>query len=605
MYSSHGDDDYLRESGNLSDTDADFFLEQGESDSEEDDSDDYAEMTSSGPSYPQPDLADDDDPNWIDASMDMKDFPFLKNSELLVPITGGNEPIDYFRMLFDDVLLNLMVDETNYNAEEIFVGKGVSEKSRITCWKPVIADGMLTLVALLLNTGTIKLSRLQDYWKGHPLLDLKCFSAHMSRDRFLMILRCLHFARNPAGGELLNDRLHKIMPMINVSNNKIASIYYPGKNFPSMYSSHGDDDYLQESGNLSDTDADFFLEQGESNSEEDDSDNYAEMTSSGPSSPQTDLADDDDPNWIDASMDMKDFPFLKNNELVVPISGGNEPIDYFRMLFDDVLLNLMVDETNYNAEEIFVGKGVSEKSRITCWKPVIADGMLTLVALLLNTGTIKLSRLQDYWKGHPLLDLKCFSAHMSRDRFLMILRCLHFARNPAGGELLNDRLHKIIPMINVSNNKIASIYYPGKNFPSMYSSHGDDDYLRESGNLSDTDVDFFLEQGESNSEEDDSDNYAEMTSSGPSSPQTDLADDDDPNWIDASMDMKDFPFLKNNELVVPISGGNEPIDYFRMLDDVLLNLMVDETNYNAEEILLGRVSKSRGLLLKPVIADGC
>ncbi|KAG5881418.1 hypothetical protein JTB14_004513 [Gonioctena quinquepunctata] len=128
---------------------------------------------------------------------------------------------------------------------------------------------------------------------------------------------------------------------------------------------------------------------------------------------------------------------VKNNELSVPIPGSNEPIDYFRMLFDDVLLNLIIDETNYNAEEIFVRKGVSEKSTITRWKPITADEMLTFVALLLHTGTIILSRLQDYWKGHPLFDLKCFSAHMRRDRFVLILRCLHFARNPAGGELID------------------------------------------------------------------------------------------------------------------------------------------------------------------------
>ncbi|KAJ8934282.1 hypothetical protein NQ314_013468 [Rhamnusium bicolor] len=40
MYSSDEDDDFLGELGNLSDTEADTLLEQGVSDSEEDDTDD-------------------------------------------------------------------------------------------------------------------------------------------------------------------------------------------------------------------------------------------------------------------------------------------------------------------------------------------------------------------------------------------------------------------------------------------------------------------------------------------------------------------------------------------------------------------------------------
>ncbi|KAJ8927090.1 hypothetical protein NQ314_020485 [Rhamnusium bicolor] len=236
MYSSDEDDDFLGELGNLSDTEADILLEQGVSDSEEDDTDDDDEdrETSSQPEVAEADEpmgadADENIPNWTDDHMDMKDFPFTKNNELLVPIPDGNKPINYFRMIFDDVFLNLIVEETNHYAEEVFLGVGVSEKSRITRWKPVTADEMLTFVALLLHTGTIKLNRLHDYWKGHPLFNLKCFSVHMSRDRFLLILRCLHFVRNPADGERPNDRLYKIRPVINFFNDKISTIYYPGK----------------------------------------------------------------------------------------------------------------------------------------------------------------------------------------------------------------------------------------------------------------------------------------------------------------------------------------------------------------------------------------
>lgn len=53
----------------------------------------------------------------------------------------------------------------------------------------------------------------------------------MSRDRYLLILRCLHFEKIPDAGEPRpNDRLFKIRPVINYFKNKMAEIYYPGKN---------------------------------------------------------------------------------------------------------------------------------------------------------------------------------------------------------------------------------------------------------------------------------------------------------------------------------------------------------------------------------------
>lgn len=49
----------------------------------------------------------------------------------------------------------------------------------------------------------------------------------MSRNRFLLILRALHFGHLV---ENSNDRLFRIQPILNYFNNKMDDIYYPGKN---------------------------------------------------------------------------------------------------------------------------------------------------------------------------------------------------------------------------------------------------------------------------------------------------------------------------------------------------------------------------------------
>lgn len=59
--------------------------------------------------------------------------------------------------------------------------------------------------------GTIRLSRLEDYWKTGRLFNIPCYREHMSRNRFMLIFRTLHFPRNPKVGEPIpHNRLYKI-----------------------------------------------------------------------------------------------------------------------------------------------------------------------------------------------------------------------------------------------------------------------------------------------------------------------------------------------------------------------------------------------------------
>lgn len=166
------------------------------------------------------------------------------------------------------------------------------------------------------------------------------------------------------------------------------------------------------------------------------------------------------PNWSSIPENMKQFPFSKTNELLGEIQG-TEPIDYFRAILDNDFLDLVVNQTNSYAETVLLSENTSEKSRITSWKPVTSTEMLTFFGLVLHTGTIRLDRMNDYWKLHPLFNLKCFSDHMSRDRFLVIMRCIHFSKNEPA-QAAKDRLYKIRPVLDFFNNKMVSLYYPGQ-----------------------------------------------------------------------------------------------------------------------------------------------
>lgn len=59
------------------------------------------------------------------------------------------------------------------------------------------------------------------YWKTDKIFQT-FFNKYMSRDRFLLILRCLHIAKDD---NRATDRLYKIRPTIDYFNRKMLNIY--------------------------------------------------------------------------------------------------------------------------------------------------------------------------------------------------------------------------------------------------------------------------------------------------------------------------------------------------------------------------------------------
>ena len=140
-------------------------------------------------------------------------------------------------MLFDEDFFEFIVRETNNYAESEFLRVGAAESSCISQWKPTDRDEIITFICLVIHTGTIRLNRLNDYWKKHNLFNFICFSNYMIRDRFLLLLDVFISPRIlltilKIGTHI--DRLLKIRPLINYFNTKMNDIYYQIKSFHSM-----------------------------------------------------------------------------------------------------------------------------------------------------------------------------------------------------------------------------------------------------------------------------------------------------------------------------------------------------------------------------------
>lgn len=128
-----------------------------------------------------------------------------------------------------DSFIEKLVEETNVYAVEVFLSEKTKDKSRVIEWNETTSNEQLIFLGLILHMGHIRLNRLQYYWKKDPLFNIPVFSQNMSRNRFLLISRLLHFEGNHEEGEPApDDRLYKVRGIIHLFNERMNEIYYPG-----------------------------------------------------------------------------------------------------------------------------------------------------------------------------------------------------------------------------------------------------------------------------------------------------------------------------------------------------------------------------------------
>ncbi|CAH2101217.1 unnamed protein product [Euphydryas editha] len=149
------------------------------------------------------------------------------------------------------------------------------------------------------------------------------------------------------------------------------------------------------------------------------------------------------------------FSGNENNLKILP--QKNEPYDYFELIATDDFYTMLVTNINNYASRL-LSNIIDPKSRIRLWKDVTVPELKVFFGILLHMGTIKLNRITDYWKKDPLFNLTAFSNHMSRNRFLLIMRSLNF-----GDDLSDNRLSKINNLISYFNRRMEEIYCPSKN----------------------------------------------------------------------------------------------------------------------------------------------
>jgi hypothetical protein len=144
--------------------------------------------------------------------------PFSSTRTIKI-LPDGEDPVDYFRLLLTDEIVDDIVSKSNKYAKHV----------RITKWRPLTRPEFFVFLGLTFHTGTIRMPRLGDYWLNTSFRRgiIPCFHAIMSKERYLAVLQILHFATNPRPTDP-TDRLYKIRDLITYFNTRMTEVYSPG-----------------------------------------------------------------------------------------------------------------------------------------------------------------------------------------------------------------------------------------------------------------------------------------------------------------------------------------------------------------------------------------
>ena len=105
-------------------------------------------------------------------------------------------PYDVYRLFVTDELIGLIVTETNRFADQCIQAKQVTRTSRLSKCTPTNADEMKKMLGLLILMGLVRKPRMELYWSKKKLYDSPFVYQNMSRDRFFLLLKHLHFNDN-------------------------------------------------------------------------------------------------------------------------------------------------------------------------------------------------------------------------------------------------------------------------------------------------------------------------------------------------------------------------------------------------------------------------
>ena len=162
----------------------------------------------------------------------------------------------------------------------------------------------------------------------------------------------------------------------------------------------------------------------------------------------------------------RNIPFTGNEGMQQPLSPNPTAEDFFKLYINEDIIDHIVTQTNLYAQQYIEREqnNLRPHSLVKQWKPTDRQEMIAFLAMLIMMGIIHKPRINMYWSKDSLLSTPVFGQLVGRDRFLLLLRFLHFANNRDynAADPNRDKLYKIREVSDMIKRRCSEVYYPGK-----------------------------------------------------------------------------------------------------------------------------------------------
>jgi hypothetical protein len=141
-------------------------------------------------------------------------------------------------------------------------------------------------------------------------------------------------------------------------------------------------------------------------------------------------------------------------------------LECFELFFDGQIIQHVVIETNRYAEQYIIQRGnlFTFRSPVRSWVPVTENEIHVLLGLFLLMGMVQKPTMRSYFSKKRVLSTPGFADVISRERFELICKFLHFIDNDSLQAYDGPpKLFKIYPILRHLNNKFQSLYLPTQN----------------------------------------------------------------------------------------------------------------------------------------------
>nr|XP_033342845.1 piggyBac transposable element-derived protein 4-like [Megalopta genalis] len=122
----------------------------------------------------------------------------------------------------------MVVEETNRYAVQRISNIASGSRRHQQAWKPVTKREMSTFIVILLIMGVVRLPEIRLYWSKKEMYGNARIKKAMKRDRFMSILKYLHFTDNTT--DRIEDRLYKVRDIVDKIVRTSRNTVKPGKN---------------------------------------------------------------------------------------------------------------------------------------------------------------------------------------------------------------------------------------------------------------------------------------------------------------------------------------------------------------------------------------